>query len=51
MTQPSRRPSLLPSAYMKSAWWIYRHPVRSMAIVAGSMALATLFGARFGGRR
>lgn len=40
----------LPSSYLKAAWWIYRHPKRSMAYVAGAFALATILGARLGNR-
>ena len=48
---PVKRSGRLPPAYLKAAWWIYRHPLPAAGAVAGAFALATLLGAAVGGRR
>lgn len=46
-----RRTGRLPAEYMKTAWWVYRHPLRAAGGVAGAFALAAWLGAALGGRR
>lgn len=48
---PVKRSGRLPPDYLKAAWWFYRHPLQVTGAVAGAFALATLLGARLGGRR
>ena len=38
-----RRTGRLPAEYMKTAWWVYRHPLRAAGGVAGAFALAAIF--------